>query len=271
MKNPASNGSSRERVLTRRQMLGGVAAAGLLAGAGAGMVPLTRDEKDPDLQTAGAAGSGSAEHQWVFVADLRRCDGCDKCVKACRQMHFLREGEEWIRIEELTDGFGQTYYRPVLCQLCQNPPCVKVCPVGATFKTDDGVTLVDQDRCIGCRMCMAACPYDVRHFNWDDPPEAPRTLGGPTPEWPIPQRKGTVGKCLACVHNTRQGKLPACVERCNMRALYIGDLVTDLATNGKDVVRLSELLPANDAYRYKEELNTRPRFYYITGHGQDSD
>lgn len=270
MENPPAEARVRNRPLSRRKMLGGLAAAGLLAGAGAGIAPLGREGRDSKEQV-GSPGSETGAHQWVFVADLRRCDGCDKCVKACAKMHFLPEGEEWLRVEELTDSFGQTYYRPVLCQLCQNPPCVKVCPVGATFKTEDGVTLVDQSRCIGCRMCMAACPYDVRHFNWDDPPEAPQSLGGPTPEWPIPQRKGTVGKCLACVHNTRQGKLPACVERCTMRALYIGDLSTDLATNGKDVVRLSELLPENDAYRYKEELNTRPRFYYIRGHGQDSD
>jgi molybdopterin-containing oxidoreductase family iron-sulfur binding subunit len=186
-------------------------------------------------------------------------------------MHFLHEGQEWIRVNELQDASGKTYYLPVLCQQCEEPPCVNVCPVGATYKVADGVTVVDQDRCIGCRMCMAACPYDVRTFNWDDPLPADTALGKPSPEWPVPQQKGTVGKCVLCVHNIRDGKLPGCVDACNMDALYVGDLRTDLAANHKETVRLSDLLKNNELFRYKEELNTHPRIYYIPGHGQDSE
>lgn len=269
----ATKGSEQapRRTLSRRRLLQGLGAAGIVAGAGSALVRLT-NIAGPDRARAQAPnGSDIAEHQWVFAIDLRRCDGCEKCVKACRRMHYLHEGQEWIRVEEREDAVGQTYYLPVLCQLCEEPPCVNVCPVGATYKVADGVTVVDQDRCIGCRICMAACPYDVRKFNWDDPLPAENVLGKPTPEWPIPQQRGTVGKCLACIHNVRYGKLPGCVEACTMRALYIGDLKTDLATNGKQTVRLSELLKDNDAFRYKEELNTHPRVYYIAGHGQDSE
>lgn len=255
---------------SRRQFLKGLGAVGAVAAAGGGLIPLA------GLGKISASGQAPEEdetgpHQWVFVVDLRRCDGCDKCAKACRKMHNLREGEEWIRIERMTGASGQLYYRPVLCQICQNPPCVKVCPVGATYRVTDGVTVVDQSRCIGCRMCMAACPYGARRFNWDEPLPALDGAGEPTPEWPIPQTKGTASKCLACIHSTREGALPACVDRCNMGALYIGDLVTDLATDGDEIVRLSDLLRDNDAYRYKEELNTQTRVYYIAGHGQDSD
>lgn len=259
------------RALSRRRFLLGLGTAGVVAGSGAAFVRLGGLPGNGTAQAQQLEDAKLAQHQWAFVIDLRRCDGCEKCVKACRRMHYLHEGQEWIKVYEREDSSGQTYYQPVLCQLCQSPPCVKVCPVGATYKVADGVTVVNQDRCIGCRMCMAACPYDVRRFNWDDPPPARNVLGEPTPEWPIPQRKGTVGKCLTCVHNIRYGKVPGCVEACTMEALYIGDFVTDLATNDRETVRLSDLLKDNDAYRYKEELSTEPRLYYIAGHGQDSD
>ncbi|TMG41131.1 MAG: 4Fe-4S dicluster domain-containing protein [Chloroflexi bacterium] len=138
----------------------------------------------------------------------------------------------------------------------------------ATFQTGEGVVLVDQDRCIGCRMCMAACPYGARYFNYNEPPGHQHPFQHPTPEHPVPQQKGTVGKCMFCVHRTEDGKLPACVDACGMGALYIGDLVEDVATNGQQTVRLSQFIRENDAFRYKEELGTGPRVYYIAGHGQ---
>jgi molybdopterin-containing oxidoreductase family iron-sulfur binding subunit len=91
------------------------------------------------------------------------------------------------------------------------------------------------------------------------------------PEFPVPQKRGTVGKCILCVHNAHVGKLPACVEACTMEALYIGDLKRDIATNGRETVKLSKFLRENDAVRYREELGTRPRVWYIPGHGQDLD
>jgi molybdopterin-containing oxidoreductase family iron-sulfur binding subunit len=185
-------------------------------------------------------------------------------------MHGLPDDQAWIKVHEFEDAAGQTICMPQPCMQCQEPPCLNVCPVGATYKAADGVVLVDQDRCIGCRMCMAACPYDARTFNWDEPPPVANATGEPSPEFPVPQQKGTVGKCVLCVHDIRYGKLPACVDACNMGTLYIGDLKRDLATNGRETVKLSELMK-NDVFRYKEDLNTQPRVYYIPGHGQDSD
>ncbi|MHB1415536.1 MAG: 4Fe-4S dicluster domain-containing protein, partial [Chloroflexota bacterium] len=123
----------------------------------------------------------------------------------------------------------------------------------------------------GCRTCMAACPYEARYFNWSDPLPTPASLQQPMPEFPVPQQRGTVGKCILCVHNTQVGKLPACVEACSMEALYIGDMVNDAATNGRETFRLSALLRDNDAIRYRENLGTRPRVWYILGHGQNLD
>jgi len=205
-----------------------------------------------------------------MVVDLRRCDGCEKCTKACQKMHYLAEEQTWIKVYDMTASDGQPYFMPRLCMHCENPPCLRVCPVGATFKTSEGVVLVDQKKCIGCRACMAACPYEARYFNWGDPPPAPSTLDNPMPEFPVPQQKGTVSKCILCVHNTDIGKLPACVDACTMGALYIADFENDVAVNGlNETVKLSKFLRDNDAVRYKEELGTRPRVYYIPGHAQD--
>ncbi|MBI2323761.1 MAG: 4Fe-4S dicluster domain-containing protein [Chloroflexi bacterium] len=187
------------------------------------------------------AAPGKAR-QWAMVIDLRKCDGCKECTLACQTEHALPKSFEWIKVFEVKDSQGGKYFMPRPCFQCENAPCLRVCPTGATFRDEEGVVLVDQvDKCIGCRMCM---------------------------EHPVPQIKGTVGKCMFCVHRTDDGKLPACVEACAMEALYIGDLVEDVATNGNETVRLSTFLKENDAFRYKEDLGTGPRVYYIAGHGQ---
>ncbi|MEE8422067.1 MAG: 4Fe-4S dicluster domain-containing protein [Dehalococcoidia bacterium] len=252
----------------RRTFLRRFAAAMALLGGGS-IAPRFGDDGERGGDPPGPARH--SQRQWAMVFDLRRCDGCERCADACSEMHFLPDDQPWLKVHELTDVAGQTYYQPQPCMQCERPPCVRVCPVGATYRTDDGVTLVDQDRCIGCRMCMAACPYDARTFNWDPPPDAPTSPAGPTPEFPVPQQLGTVGKCVFCVHDTRAGKLPACVLGCHTGAIYLGDFDSDVATNGEETVRLSTFLRDSDAFRLNEELGTHPRVYYIAGHGQHVD
>jgi molybdopterin-containing oxidoreductase family iron-sulfur binding subunit len=204
-----------------------------------------------------------------MVVDLRYCDGCESCTLACQERHQLTKDQTWLKVYTMTDAEGGTFHMPRLCMMCENPPCTYVCPVGATFRNADGVTLVDQNVCIGCRACMAACPYEARYFNWSDPPQAKRLPMPPTPEFPVPQVKGTVGKCVLCADRLTHGELPGCVAGCPMGVLYVGDLVTDVAVNGLGTtVQLSQFLKANDAVRFKEELGTSPRVYYILGHGQ---
>jgi len=248
--------------VSRRHVLAGLGTGAVAAG----FVPIA-------FEAAGAshpaAASAQKDRQWAMVIDLRRCDGCKKCTDACQVEHRLPANFEWIKVFQVADKQGRKYFMPRPCFQCESAPCLRVCPVAATFRAKDGVVLVDQDRCIGCRMCMAACPYGARYFNYVDPPAAPDAKGPPTPEFPVPQQKGTVGKCMFCVHRTVEGALPACVEACGMGALYIGDLVEDVVTNRLgETVRLSTFLKENDAFRYKEELNTGPRVYYIAGHGQ---
>lgn len=263
-----NNESIINKQFNRRQFLkiAGLAALGATVG---GTVTKLGVLHNPVEAQSNTGTDDISKHQWAMVFDLRRCDGCGHCTDACSKMHYLTPGIEWIKVYQLTGSLGQKYYVPRPCMQCENPPCLRVCPVRATFKAPDGVTLVDQNICIGCRMCMGACPYAARYFNFKDSPQVPSTLQKPSPEWPVPQIRGTVGKCVFCVHNTRMGKLPACVTGCPMEAIYYGDLATDLATNGHDTVKLSTLIKDNDAVRLKEELNTKPRVYYISGHAQD--
>ncbi len=213
--------------------------------------------------------------RWAMVIDLRSCDGCQsqgtppKCTAACIQGHYVPEPMEWIEVYERELHGGGTQFVPTPCQHCQNAPCVNVCPVGATFATPEGTVLIDQQRCIGCRLCMAACPFDRRFFNWGEPVRPPETVfAAYSPETQLGAPRGTVMKCDFCPDVARMGGMPYCVRACPSGALYWGDLEEDLATNGKEVVRLSRFLADHNAYRLKEELGTQPRVYYIPGHGQ---
>jgi molybdopterin-containing oxidoreductase family iron-sulfur binding subunit len=233
-------------------------------------------------QTKPVGGHGEAARtrdgrirQWTMIIDLRACDGCQsvgkapRCTAACIEGHFAPEPMEWMEVYEAELPGNGTQFVPTPCQQCQNPPCVNVCPVGATFSTPEGTVLIDQDRCIGCRICMASCPYDRRFFNWGTAPTPPEALlADYSPEHQVPARKGTVMKCDFCPDMARTGTLPYCIQGCPNGAIYYGDLEEDIATNGTALVSVSRFLSENDAYRMKEELGTKPRVYYIPGHGE---
>ncbi len=223
---------------------------------------------------AARAPSGRVR-RWTMIIDLRNCDGCQsvgkppQCTTACIEGHFAPEPMQWIEVFESKLPGDGTQFIPTPCQQCQNPPCTNVCPVGATFATPEGSILIDQDRCIGCRICMAACPYDRRFFNWGNPPIPPEAmLAHYDVEHQTPAKKGTVMKCDFCPDMARAGTLPYCVQGCPHEAIYYGDLEEDIATNGKDVVSVSRFLSEHQAYNLKEDLGTKPRVYYIPGHGE---
>jgi dimethyl sulfoxide reductase iron-sulfur subunit len=257
---------SRRDILRLFGALGAVAAVGVPAmsvrRAGAGTPP---------------GATGAPGRQWGVVIDLRKCEACvtqgqpPLCVEACNLEHSVPPGQQWLRIIEM-EGPGGSYFMPRLCMNCENAPCVNVCPVRATYHNAEGVVLIDQDRCIGCRQCMAACPYGARSFNWDDPPNPPEaSFDTYRPEFPLPHRRGVTAKCMLCAHHLEDGRLPACADGCPMFAIYLADLNTDLATNGQEVVQFSRFIAENNAYRVKEELGTRPRVWYVPGHGQEYD
>ena len=141
--------------------------------------------------------------------------------------------------------------------------CVSVCPVGATYKRSDGLVLVDNERCIGCKFCMTGCPFSVRVFNWKEPEIKVDPNTEYSPEKGFPHKEGTVGKCVFCADNLRENKLPRCVSSCPMGVLYFGDLVEDTVTNGEETLRFSEIIRDRSGYRHLEELGTEPSVYYL--------
>ncbi|MBI4415655.1 MAG: 4Fe-4S dicluster domain-containing protein [Euryarchaeota archaeon] len=198
-----------------------------------------------------------------MLIDLKRCDGCRLCTSACGKAHFVPSGQEWMKVYKV-QGEGGEYFLPRPCMHCENAPCANVCPVGATFQRSDGLVLIDHRRCIGCRYCMAACPYNARHFNWEEPPHTPEELEHPySPEEPWPHRRGTVEKCTFCAEEFSEGKLPACVQACPMKAIFFGDASEDAVSNGVETWKFSEVLKREGGFRLKEELGTRPRVWYL--------
>jgi len=218
--------------------------------------------------------------RFVMVIDLAKCRNARKCIQSCQQAHHLKPDQYHINTLQMQDSENTApYYMPKPCQHCDNPPCVSVCPVDATFKRPDGPVLIDNERCIGCRFCIAACPYSARIFNWLDPIDASDKLvidksDNQTKkqrdviydvELNVPQKKGTVSKCLFSSDRIREGKLPYCVSACPNGVYYFGDENEDAVTNvtTKETVRLSKLLRDNAGYQLMEELGTKPRVYYL--------
>ncbi len=262
-------------ILSRRDFLR-LASMGTLAGAGGALLAavLKGEVWGNSLTALGAPRTGdlaassksSNVAKWLMVIDLARCDGCRKCTLACGSMHFVPPGQEWIKVYTMEpEGLGSPYWFPRPCMQCDNPPCVKVCPVGATYKRADGIVMQDQERCIGCRLCMAACPYAARSFNWGEPPHSPEELSRPySVEWNFPHRRGVVEKCIFCPAATYDGNLPGCVSGCPAGALYFGNEHVDVVSNSLgETVRLSQHLTQGAAFRFMEDLGTKPRVYYL--------
>ena len=221
----------------------------------------------PDLPGVAnsAARLGIAGKSFVMVIDLSRCKNLKKCQSACNHMHHIHPGQNWIKVHPMQNGeHTAQYWQPTTCMHCDEPPCTKVCPVDATFKREDGIVLIDADRCIGCRFCMAACPYSTRVFNWEEPGVAEDIKNlSYSPETSVPQKKGTVGKCDFCPDMVRNGELPHCVQACPNGVFFFGDMNEDSVTNGAETFRFSELVRDKAGYRLMEDLGTKPRVYYL--------
>jgi len=210
---------------------------------------------------------GLLGHHWVMVIDLSRCKNARKCMQACQGAHELRPEQHHINVLQMQDAEDTApYYMPKPCYHCDNPPCTKVCPVNATFKRKDGIVLIDNLRCIGCRFCIAGCPYSARIFNWFEPDlteeEKERVYDV---ELNVPQKRGTISKCLFSADRLRMGQLPYCVSACPNGVYYFGDKLEDAVTNGTtgETVRFSKLIRDSAGYTMHEELGTKPQVYYL--------
>jgi len=209
---------------------------------------------------------GFANRKFVMVVDLAKCKNALKCQQACNKGHYITGDNAWLKVYKMQeDNDTAPYWMPTQCQHCDQPACVTVCPVDATFKRRDGIVLIDNERCIGCRFCMAACPYSTRVFNWSKPDQGEITLGVEyTPDYcGKPSVVGTVDKCDFCPHQIVKEELPFCVNACPNGVFYFGDKYEDTVTNGDETLRLSELLRKKDGYRLMEDLGTQPSVYYL--------
>ncbi|MBI4930622.1 MAG: 4Fe-4S dicluster domain-containing protein [Bacteroidetes bacterium] len=211
------------------------------------------------------ARTGIPNKKYVMVIDLSRCKDALKCEKSCQKHHHFSDQSKWLKVLKMQESESTApYWMPKPCMHCDKPPCVKVCPVDATYKRSDGIVLIDNERCIGCRFCMAACPYSARVFNWEEPKfSAKDSETTYSPETSVPGKKGTPDKCDFCPDMLRQGKLPHCVTACPNGVFYFGDFNEDVVTNGDETLRFSQLIKDKAGSRLFESLGTEPSVYYL--------
>lgn len=220
-------------------------------------------------ETGVGHGAVTGDHHWGMVINLDTCIGCEYCMRACSAVNDVKPDKAWnIVVEERTSG-GSTFYLSRPCLHCQNAPCVEVCPVKATYHREDGLVVMDYERCIGCRYCQVACPYDARKFNWEAREEGDNPF---VPNWGTPEVdrrvRGVVEKCTFCIHRIDAGlekgltpgvhreATPACVNICPVNARIFGDL-KDPNSN------VSRLIENNPTLRLRSELGTETSVYYI--------
>ncbi len=258
--------------LTRRDflVLGGTAAGSIVAAQvlTTGVLSPFGELKQRQVTGDAAPEQASSEYHWGMVINLDKCIGCEYCQRTCSATNDVASDKPWNIVvqDELDNGHRFFFSRP--CLHCQDAPCVEVCPVQATYHRADGLVVMDYDRCIGCRYCEVACPYDARKFNWKERDDANAYI----PTWGIaevPRRpRGVVEKCTFCIHRIDAGlangllpgvdreATPACVNVCPVGARLFGNLKD---SNSK----VSQAIANNPTIRLREELGTEPSVYYI--------
>jgi len=213
---------------------------------------------------------GLPNRKFVMVIDLAKCNNARSCVESCQKAHQLDYQEEFMKILLIQNNEEDApYWFPKPCFHCDEPPCVTVCPTGATFKRDDNIVLVDNNRCIGCKFCITSCPYSARIFNWGHKPKFENKNIPYSPETGVPATEGTVMKCDFCPDLLRQGELPHCAKACPMGVIYFGDKNEDIVTNGIETLQFSKLIKDRVGYRHLEHLGTKPNVYYLPAVNRD--
>lgn len=258
--------------LQRRDFLtlAGSAAGSIIAAQALTTGPLSPFSGLKQSQLSGETGETHTLliRQWGMVINLDTCIGCEYCLRACSATNDVAPDIPWNIVVSEQTSTGRSFFFSRPCLHCQHAPCVEVCPVQATFVRDDGLVAMDYDRCIGCRYCEVACPYDARKFNW----EARADTNPYVPTWGVPEvgrrPRGVVEKCTFCSHRIDAGlannltpgedpeATPACVNVCPVGARAFGNL--------KDPdSQVSLLIKNNPTIRLREELGTQPGVYYI--------
>ncbi len=269
-------------MISRRKFL-------IVAGFAAGATLLGSSQLDKVIASAGESrSSGDSGHLWSMVIDADKCTTCmnklieetgsdypkPPCAVACDKENNVPEFEkkeidpQWFKMVWVSNELegSERIWIPVICNHCRTAPCAQVCPTNATFKRDDGIVMVDYHRCIGCRYCMVACPYNARNFNFKEPLEGLDSLNPDAPRRAL----GVVEKCHFCVHRVDRAvrlekePLPACVEACQVRSEELGfdgpSLVFgDLNNPNSEVVKIIQTERTN---RLRQSLGTEPKVYY---------
>jgi molybdopterin-containing oxidoreductase family iron-sulfur binding subunit len=227
------------------------------------------DRDNEALSAESSSDATDGDERWGMVIDLQKCVGCDSCSVACKAENRTPPGVSYNVVMEEEHGEFPNVTRtnvPRPCMQCENPPCVQVCPVSATYKMDNGVVNIDYDRCIGCRYCMIACPYGARYFdfgeNYDDETDEAGEIT--SPEYGVDRGAredgkspiGNVRKCSFCTHRLERGEEPACVETCVGDARNMGDL------DDPDS-EVSKMADSSRAFQLKESEGTDPNVYYL--------
>ena len=200
--------------------------------------------------------------RYGMVIDLNTCAGCAACVIACKQRNATPRGIYWCTVDIWEEGVYPDAKKRVLphaCMHCKNAPCVRVCPTGASHYDEDGTVQVDYAKCIGCRMCMGACPYNARFFNWADPADHPYYEGFEQTDYEKMRSsehpKGVVEKCILCKDRLEKGEEPLCVKTCITKCRTFGDLDDPMSAVSLKIRELG-------ARPMREELGTEPSIYY---------
>lgn len=197
--------------------------------------------------------------RWGMVIDLKRCIGCYACQLSCKAEHGTPPGVFYARVLKQEEGTYPTVrqvFLPVLCNHCEEAPCVEACPTGASFKWEDGVVDIDHDKCVGCKSCMMACPYDNRYFNDQPQQYYPQGLTDYERVRMTRHTTGVVMKCNFCRERRAEGKLPACVANCPTVARIFGDLDDPNS-------EVSRLIKERGGFTLHPELGTKPSVYYL--------
>jgi len=253
-------------MITRRRFL-------IMAGSALSAVALSASQAERVLAAFSKPAIDQQRVKWGMVIDLRKFNDLPekkrkRVYEACKEIHNIpvfpdpKDRVEWIWGADFEHVFPEQFHEfleeqfkwlevPILCNHCENPPCAKVCPTNATWKRDDGIVTMDYHRCIGCRYCMAACPYGMRSFNWRDPRPFIKKINTTYHT----RTKGVVEKCTFCVERLEKGMQPACVE-VSEGSFIFGDL------NALES-EVSKILREHFFIRRKPELGTEPKVYYL--------
>jgi molybdopterin-containing oxidoreductase family iron-sulfur binding subunit len=263
--------NSKSSILSRRDVLqiaGATGAAALVTGL-ITSGPFSPEAVQGIKRESNGHGAAEGDHKWSMVIDLEKCIGCQYCIWSCQATNDVPEDEmRWnVGFPERTES-GTDFFMTRPCMHCQDAPCVKVCPVGATWIREDGIVAMDYTRCIGCRYCEVACPYDARRFNWHvseaENPYEP-TWGSPEVER---RPRGVIEKCTFCVQRIDRGveqgltpgvdyaATPACVNACPVGARVFGDLKDPESP-------ISQYMDQHETFRLREDFGTEPNVHYV--------